>query len=189
MSKTNKTSGPEFSRWYKKEGISAMLCYAMMGLRWLRSRGTVVGPHDWGRMVPCGGHIYTKGHFTHETESPWPSQHFRHSILVVDRAELVQVQGPLHARRTDGGSVWMQDGYQVYMDSCMASIGSCFMVTWIIFKKPFLGGTSNTKPGDHGTPNVHNCWFILFYHAWGPTWIGIHWDSIWLRAWSHMTSH
>jgi hypothetical protein len=43
-----------------------------------------------------------------------------------------------------------------YMDSYMASNGSCFMVTWTIFQKPPLGGRPNTKPGDHGTPNVHN---------------------------------
>ena len=57
------------------------------------------------------------------------------------------------------------------------------------FQKPPLGGRSNTKPGDHGTLNAHNCWFILFYHVWGPAWIEIHWNSIWLRARSHMTSH
>ena len=57
------------------------------------------------------------------------------------------------------------------------------------FQKPPLGGRPNTKPGDHGTPNAHNRWFILFYHVWGPAWIDIHWNSIWLRAWSHMTSH
>ena len=57
------------------------------------------------------------------------------------------------------------------------------------FQKPPLGGRPNTKPGDHGTPNAHNRWFILFYHVWGPAWIEIHWNSIWLRARSHMTSH
>jgi hypothetical protein len=31
--------------------------------------------------------------------------------------------------------------------------------------------------------------YILFYHVWGPAWIEIHWNSIWLRARSHMTSH
>ena len=56
------------------------------------------------------------------------------------------------------------------------------------FQKPSLGGWPNTKPGDHGTPNVHNHWFILFYHVWGPAWIEIHWNSIRLRARSHMTS-
>ena len=63
----------------------------------------------------------------------------------------------------------MQDGCKVYMDFYMASNGSCFMVTWIIFQKPSLEGMLNTKPGDYGTPNVHNRWFILVYRMWGPT--------------------
>ena len=57
------------------------------------------------------------------------------------------------------------------------------------FQKPYLGGRPNTKPGDHGIPNAHNRWFILFHHVWGPAWMEIHWTSIWLRARSHMTSH
>jgi len=57
------------------------------------------------------------------------------------------------------------------------------------FQKPPLGGRTNTKPWDHGTPNTHNHWFILFYHAWGPAWIDIRWNSIWLRVQSHMPSH
>jgi NADH:ubiquinone oxidoreductase subunit 2 (subunit N) len=32
----------------------------------------------------------------------------------------------------------MQDGHKVYMDSYMASNGSCSMLTWIIFKNHFL---------------------------------------------------
>ena len=64
------------------------------------------------------------------------------------------------------------------------------LATWIYFRKPPLGGRSNTKPvGDHDTSNAHNCWIILFYHVWGPTWIEIHWHNIWLRIRSHMTSH
>ena len=41
----------------------------------------------------------------------------------------------------------MQDGYKVYMDSYMASDGSCFMVTWTIFKNQFLevGLTQNRE--------------------------------------------
>ena len=56
------------------------------------------------------------------------------------------------------------------------------------FQKPPLGDRLNTKPGDHGTPNAHNRWFILFYHAWGPAWIEIYWNGIWLRARPHMAS-
>ena len=32
----------------------------------------------------------------------------------------------------------MQDGCKAYMDSYMASNGSCFMFTWIILKNPYL---------------------------------------------------
>ena len=52
-----------------------------------------------------------------------------------------------------------------------------------------IGGRPSTKPGDHGTLNAHNRWFILFYHVWEPAWIECHWNSIWLKALSHMTSH
>ena len=46
------------------------------------------------------------------------------------------------------------------------------------------------KLGDHGPSKAHSRWFILFYHVWGGyAWMKIHWDSIWLRAWSHVTSH
>ena len=30
------------------------------------------------------------------------------------------------------------------------------------FQKPPLEGRPNTKPEDHGTPNAHNRWFILY---------------------------
>jgi hypothetical protein len=110
------------------------------------------------------------------------------ALSLVEKAELVQVRFTLHSR--DQQSMWMQDWCKVYMVSYMAPNGSCFMVTWTILQKPPLGGgRPNTKPGDHGTPNAHNCWFILSYHAWGPAWIEIHWHSICLRARLHTTSH
>ena len=64
-------------------------------------------------------------------------------------------------------------------------------VSWSLrlFSKWPLVGRPNTKPRDSGTPNTHNRWFILFYHLRGPAWIEIHWNSIRLRAQSHMTSH
>ena len=69
-------------------------------------------------------------------------------------------------------------------------------IKWIMFhghldyfQKSPLGGRPNTKLGDHGTPSTHNHRFTLFYYVWGTTWIGIYWDSIWLRASLHMTSH
>ena len=59
----------------------------------------------------------------------------------------------------------MQDGCNVYMDSCMASNGLCFMVTWTLFKNHVLevGLTQNWE--DHGTPNAHNRGLILLYHV------------------------
>ena len=64
-------------------------------------------------------------------------------------------------------------------------------VSWSLglFSKIASWCRPNTKPGDHGIMNTHNCWFILFYHVWGPTRIGIHRNSIWLRAQLHMSSH
>ena len=56
-------------------------------------------------------------------------------------------------------------------------------------QEPPLGGRPNTKPGDYGTPNAHNRWFILLYHVGGPAWIEIHWNSIWSRARSHTASN
>ena len=45
-------------------------------------------------------------------------------------------------------------------------------IEWIVlddhldhFQKPLLGGRFDTKPEDHGIPNAHNRWFIIFYHV------------------------
>jgi hypothetical protein len=50
------------------------------------------------------------------------------------------------------------------------------------FQKPPFGGRPNAKPGDYGTPNANNRWFILFYDVEGPAWIKIHWNSIWVEG-------
>ena len=55
--------------------------------------------------------------------------------------------------------------------------------------KPRLGGRPNTKPGHQDTLNSHKLQYILFHQTCGPAWIEIHWNSIWLRTRSHMTSH
>ena len=46
--------------------------------------------------------------------------------------------------------------------------GSLDGIEWIVihghldcFQKPTRGGRPNTKPGDHGTLNTHNHWFIM----------------------------
>ena len=74
------------------------------------------------------------------------------------------------------------------MDSYVASNGM-FHGHLECFQKLSLGGQPKLKPGDHGTPNAHNHGLILFYHVRRSAWIEIHWNSIWLRARSHMTSH
>ena len=60
----------------------------------------------------------------------------RQALSLVEKAEPVQVCFTLSLR--DQRSMWMQDGYKVHMDSYMASNGSCFMVTRIIFQTHFL---------------------------------------------------
>ena len=79
----------------------------------------------------------------------------------------------------DVKSIWIPTWYR--MDHVEWPLG--------LFSKPPLGGRPNSIPGDRGIPNAHNRWFILFDHVWGPAWIDIHWNSVWLRARSHMTSH
>ena len=63
---------------------------------------------------------------------------------------------------------------------CKRDVKSTWIPTWhwIVhiyghldyFQKPPLRGRPHTKPGDHGTPNAHDRWFILLYHVWGPAW-------------------
>jgi hypothetical protein len=48
----------------------------------------------------------------------------------------------------------MQDGCKVYMDSYMASNGSCFMITWTILKNHLLEVGLTQNSGDHGIPNA-----------------------------------
>ena len=69
-------------------------------------------------------------------------------------------------------------------------------IKWIMFhchldyfQKSPLGGRLNTKPQDYGTQNAHYQYFILLYYVWGPAWIEIHWNNIWLKAWSHRVTH
>ena len=115
-----------------------------------------------------------------------PVSNTRKALSLVEKVEPVQVRFTLHLG--DQWSMWMQDG-------CKSPHGFLHGIEWIMFyghldyfQKPPLGGRSNTKSGDHGTPNGHNRWFILCYHVWGAAWIKIYWNSIWLRARSHMSS-
>jgi hypothetical protein len=97
------------------------------------------------------------------------------ALAFVEKAEPVQVCFTLRLR--DQHSMWMQDGCKVYM----ALNGSCFIVTWTIFKNYLWEVGLTTKPGDHVTLNSN-------YHVWGPAWIEMHWNSIWLKARSHIAT-
>jgi hypothetical protein len=112
------------------------------------------------------------------------------ALSLVGKAEpVVQVCASRYAWGTNG------------VCECKMDVKSTWIPTWhpmdhvswslgLFFQKPSLGGRSDTKPlGDHGTPNTHNRWFILFHHVWRPAWIKIPWNSIWLRAPSLMASH
>ena len=86
----------------------------------------------WILLIIYGTH--NQGRFPHEIESPLPL-HFKHSSLV-EKGELVQVR--FTQRLRDQRRMCMEDGCIVYMDSYMASNGSCFMVSIIIFKNHLL---------------------------------------------------
>ena len=115
---------------------------------------------------------------------------------------------PLHFKHSHWWKRWSRSKFASHYAWGTTGVCECKMdveSTWISYlasewtmfhghldciQNPPLGGRPNTKPGDHGTPNVHNRRFILFYHVWGSTWIEIHWNSIWLRAghiWLHTT--
>ena len=98
---------------------------------------------------------WSKGHFTHETESPWPVR-FK-PLLLVEKAEPLQVHFTLHLR--DQWSMWMHDGCKVYK----TSNGSCFVVTWTIFKSHLLevGLTQKNMRSWHFEPSQPLIYYIL----------------------------
>ena len=125
---------------------------------------------------------------------PLHTQDWEHVTITLQALSLVEKVEPVQVRFTlclrDQRSMRMQEWCKVYMFSYMASKHqSCFMVIWTIFKSHLSGSRSNTKPGDHGTPNAHNRWFILVYDVWGLALVELHWNNIRLRVWSHMNSH
>ena len=83
----------------------------------------------------------------------------------------------------------MQDGCKVYMDFCMASNGSWFMVTWIIFKNHLMEVDLTQNQETVALRNAHNhlvfsilsCVrmrmnriFIGIAFGWGPGHIRLH---------------
>ena len=88
---------------------------------------------------------------------PWPL-HFKHSHWWKRRTQ----------SKFASHYVW---GINI-VSECKMGVKSTWIPTWHrmghvswslgFFSKPPLGGRPNTKPGDHGTPNTHNCWLVSF---------------------------
>ena len=75
------------------------------------------------------------------------------------------------------------------LDSYMTSNGSCFMVTWIILKNQLLEVDLTQNWKTTALRNLITNDLLYSIMCEDPTWIKIHWKSIWLRTRSHMTSH
>jgi hypothetical protein len=109
-----------------------------------------------------------------------------HALSLVEKAE------PVHVRFTlcfvDQWSKWMQDGCKVYLDSYMASNGSCFMVTWAVLKNHLLEVcvTQNRETMRIWKLTTIDLWYLIMCED--LAWIEIHYNGIWLTARSHMTS-
>ena len=109
------------------------------------------------------------------------------ALSLVKKAEPVQVRFTLRLR--DQRSIWTWDGRKLYLGSYMASNGSCFMIISTNLKNHLLevGLIQN-----HETLVFRMLTTLdlsYFYHVWGPAWIDLHWNSTWLKVWSHVTSH
>ena len=109
------------------------------------------------------------------------------ALSLVERAEPVHVCFTLRLR--DHRSMWMQDGSKVYVDSYVASNGSCVHGHLDYFPKQPLGGRPNTNRETMALQALTALVLFYFIMMWGPAWIEIHWNSIWLRVRSHMAWH
>ena len=123
-------------------------------------------------------------HFTHETAGPW--DHSTSSTLIGGKGKAIP--SSLHTM-LEGPKEWMQDGCKVYMDSYTASNRSCYILTWIFFKCNLLevGLTQNRETMALQMLTTVGLFYIIMCED--PAWIEIPWNSIWLRAQSHVTSH
>ena len=121
----------------------------------------------------------------HETERPWPL-HFKHSYWWKRRS---RSKFKLHT---------MLEAPMKYVNPKWMDVKSTWIPTWhrmdhvswslILLKNHLLGVGLIHETGRpwqmHTTVGL-----FYFHHVWGPAWIDIHWNRIWLRPQSHMTSH
>ena len=107
--------------------------------------------------------------------------HYTSSTLIGEKAKPVQVRFTLCLK--DQWSMWMQEvGCKVYMDSYMASNGSCFTVTWTISKNHLLEASLTQNRETMALQMLTTADLFFFYHVWEPTWIKIRWKNIQLRV-------
>ena len=133
------------------------------------------------QLMPWGGRAY----FTHATESPWPL-HFKHSHWWKrwSRSNSASryawgTNGACECK-VDVNPTWFSTWHQ--KDRVSRSLG--------LFPKNHLLEVGLTQSKEtiafQMLTIVNLCYFIMCEDA-GE--IEIHWNSIWLRTWSHMTSH
>ena len=80
-------------------------------------------------------------------------------------------------------------GCKVYMDSYVASNGSCFMVIWTIFKNHMLEVGLAQNQEIMALRTFTTVGLVYFNMCEDHEWIECHWNSIWWRVQSYMTSH
>ena len=136
--------------------------------------------HTPCRLLESSCHrAFVKGDFTHETEAVTVTVQ---ALSLVEKVEPVQVRF-FTLRWRDQRSMYVNARWMWSLHGFLRGIEQImFHGRLDYFQNPSRGGRPNIKPGDHGTPNAHNRWFILLYCVWGPAWINIHWNSISLRG-------
>ena len=123
-----------------------------------------------------------KGHFTHKIEGPW-ALHFKYSHWW---KKWSWSKFPPHcAWGTNEASKWMQEGCKVYMDCCMVSNLSCFMVIWIILKNYLLevGLTQNWETTTLQSLTTIDLVYLIMCEDFAR--IETNLNIIWLKAHSH----
>jgi hypothetical protein len=113
--------------------------------------------------------------------------HYTSSTLIGWKGELVQVRFTLRLRNQR--TIWMQGGYKVHMDSLHGTKWIMFQDDLDYFQKTPLGGKASHRTGRPWHSELTTTDLLYFIMCEDPAWIEIHWNSIWLRARSRMTSH
>ena len=125
------------------------------------------------------------GNFTHETESPSPLLHFKRSHW----------WKRLNRSKFASHYAWGTNG----VCDCKMDVKSTWIPTWhrMGHVSWSLGLVSKNHLLEVSLTQTRRSWhserlkslIYLIYHVGGPACLEIHWNNIWLRAWSHMASH